>query len=368
MINLKYNPIKLIKYFFKSYLGHKKSTLGAYLVISLLANFLIFPFLGIKVQPAFAENNLDEAEILLLTNKAREDAGGIAKLNLNPILSSAASKKADNMFEEDYWAHFGPNGESPWVFIREEGYEYIYAGENLAKNFKSNQDLHTAWMNSEAHKKNILDPRFNEIGISVKEGNLAGEDTVLVVVMFGTPLENNNTEVLETPNITSPEDGQQFDINEIELKGIIYEGDTVRVIRNNEIVGELPNSSRAFTTNLTLINGENKIELQSLDKDKKAESGLSKEVNVIYNSDDDDDEFIVGANISTPISRLTSIFKFNIPNLFNLFMLLLILAGVFVETRHLANNKKTHQHHISTFFGFSFPLLIVTLIYFFITI
>src|SRR3990167_5113991 len=70
-------------------------------------------------------------KLLLLTNIEREK-NGLSSLEINEKLSEAASHKANDMFEKDYWAHNSPDGKTPWFFIRGTGYNYVYAGENLA--------------------------------------------------------------------------------------------------------------------------------------------------------------------------------------------------------------------------------------------
>jgi hypothetical protein len=134
------------------------------------------------------------------------------KYNLNPLtlnqkLTSAAAKKATHMFANNYWAHFAPDGTSPWFFFQTVEYNYVYAGENLAKDFASSQAIVQAWMNSEKHRENILKPEYKEIGFAIAEGPLEGEDTILVVQFFGTesttlagnaPTENN------APSVQNP--------------------------------------------------------------------------------------------------------------------------------------------------------------------
>jgi hypothetical protein len=90
------------------------------------------------------------------------------------------------MFSKDYWAHNAPDGTTPWVFIKGAGYNYIYAGENLARGFSSAQDVITAWMNSPEHRQNVLSPNYQNVGFAVSTGKLNGEDTVLVVEMLGS--------------------------------------------------------------------------------------------------------------------------------------------------------------------------------------
>ncbi|MEK9178369.1 MAG: CAP domain-containing protein, partial [Patescibacteria group bacterium] len=129
-------------------------------------------------------HNVTLDELLLLTNQKRIE-NNLPPLVLSPELSLAASNKADDMFVKDYWAHNSPDGKTPWKFIRDSGYNYIYAGENLARGFTSGGDVVNAWMDSPTHRLNVLSPNYEDIGFSVMTGKLGGEETVLVVQEFG---------------------------------------------------------------------------------------------------------------------------------------------------------------------------------------
>lgn len=126
-------------------------------------------------------------EVLLSTNSERAKQQ-LPALNLELHLSNAASAKAWNMFKEQYWSHISPKGVLPWKFIRESGYVYVVAGENLARDFSNTPDMMRAWMNSPTHRSNIMNPRYKDIGIAVVDGKLLGIDTTLVVQMFGSPI------------------------------------------------------------------------------------------------------------------------------------------------------------------------------------
>jgi hypothetical protein len=108
-------------------------------------------------------------------------------LQLNERLSEGAQLKAGDMFAFDYWAHKSPSGRQPWEFFREAGYEYRVAGENLARDFMKSEDVVRAWMESPTHKENIVNPKYQEIGVAVVDGTLGGIKTTLVVQFFGTP-------------------------------------------------------------------------------------------------------------------------------------------------------------------------------------
>lgn len=124
-------------------------------------------------------------DALITETNAERIKTGLKPLALNPKLSQAAQDKANDMFANNYWAHFSPAGVSPWYFFEKENYHYLYAGENLAKDFSNSQSIIAAWMNSEKHRENILKPEYQEVGFAVRDGTLLGQPTVLVVQMFG---------------------------------------------------------------------------------------------------------------------------------------------------------------------------------------
>jgi len=130
-------------------------------------------------------SNISNQELLILTNQQRQD-NNLAALTDNPELDQAAANKAADMFSKDYWAHNAPDGTTPWVFIKSAGYNYIYAGENLARGFNNASDVINAWMNSPEHRKNVLSQYYQNVGFAVATGKLGGEDTVLVVEELGS--------------------------------------------------------------------------------------------------------------------------------------------------------------------------------------
>ena len=122
-----------------------------------------------------------------LTN-AKRQAEGLKPLKYDEKLAAAAQKKAQDMFTKNYWAHYSPEGLTPWNFILSSGYQYEYAGENLAKNFLFSQGVVDAWMNSTSHRKNLLRSEYQDVGFAIKNGVLNGEETTLVIQMFGAPI------------------------------------------------------------------------------------------------------------------------------------------------------------------------------------
>lgn len=154
-------------------------------------------------------SNITVAQVVESTNSQRL-ASGLGTLSYNTLLAQAAIAKAQNMFSEGYWAHTSPSGKEPWDFIKSAGYVYKIAGENLARDFDSTSPMMSAWMNSPTHRANIMNPRYQEIGIAVVDGQLNGVETTLVVQMFGTP----ETQVAaKAPSVSVPAVASSTTIN-----------------------------------------------------------------------------------------------------------------------------------------------------------
>jgi hypothetical protein len=122
------------------------------------------------------------------TNQERTKVG-IGLLIENQKLDDAAEKKLKDLFEKQYFEHVSPTGIGPSDLAKQVGYEYIVVGENLALgNFKNDDLLVQAWMDSPGHRANILNARFTEIGTAVGKGVYEGKNVWMAVQSFGTPL------------------------------------------------------------------------------------------------------------------------------------------------------------------------------------
>lgn len=160
-------------------------TLSAFIVLFLALAFLLPPLRYNYPSVLGISYNISTKELLDLTNKERAEEG-LNPLVLNDQLSKAADEKARYMFEKNFWAHVAPDGTTPWYFIKNSGYEYQYAGENLARGFNTSKDVVDAWMASPTHRENMLSPNYTDIGFAVSSGTLTGSETILVVEEFGS--------------------------------------------------------------------------------------------------------------------------------------------------------------------------------------
>lgn len=137
-----------------------------------------------------SQSELTKTGVINQTNSERI-AQGLSTLSENLKLDASAEAKVNDMFAKQYFEHVSPSGISLDNLADNVGYAYIVVGENLALgNFKDNQALVTAWMNSPGHRANILNTRFEEIGVSVKRGMFEGREVWLGVQEFGKPLSS----------------------------------------------------------------------------------------------------------------------------------------------------------------------------------
>ena len=121
-----------------------------------------------------------------LTNESRLEYNQSPLLR-NQKLDQAAELKGKDMSSKEYFSHNSPEGVTPWYWFRKVGYNFLYAGENLAINFTDSSDVEKAWLNSPTHKANIVKAEFREIGMATVKGYYNGYPTIYIVQMFGTP-------------------------------------------------------------------------------------------------------------------------------------------------------------------------------------
>ncbi len=162
----------------------------AYLLITAKVVSVIFLFAAFPNSAEFAAYT--SSTIVSLTNASRTEAK-VPTLRENPLLSLAAQRKAKDMLARDYFAHTTPDGKRFWTWIDGTGYNYSLAGENLAVDFTTPEAAHTALMASPTHRENIMNKRYKEIGVAVVTGTMDGQNTTVLVEMFGTQVAKKTT-------------------------------------------------------------------------------------------------------------------------------------------------------------------------------
>lgn len=141
--------------------------------------------------------------IINITNQQRA-ANGLAPLAWNAALSNSAYLKADDMCKKGYWSHTAPDGATAWTLIEQSGYEYLDAGENLAKGFSDDNATVAGWMASPGHRANILKSNYSDIGVASSTCNFQGSETQIVVAHYGTTGEAKKAQPVATPSKAAP--------------------------------------------------------------------------------------------------------------------------------------------------------------------
>ena len=172
----------------------KHHSLFAYSIIGVCLFLFNFFITTASINVLGYATNINSQDLLVFTNQRRANIN-LPALKYSEKLSKAAADKAQNMFKENYWAHVSPSGTEPWYFIKTAGYDYLYAGENLAVDFSDSDEVVDAWYNSLSHKDNLLSPNYTEIGFAIANGELKGRKTTLVVQMFGSPLNSGLADI-----------------------------------------------------------------------------------------------------------------------------------------------------------------------------
>jgi uncharacterized YkwD family protein len=113
-----------------------------------------------------ATGNISEyaRQVVDLTNEQRR-RNGLPSLQVDTQLSSVAQTKSQDMQQNGYFSHTSPTYGSPFDMMRDFGVSYRTAGENIAQGQRSPQEVVNAWMNSEGHRRNILNGNFTHIGV-----------------------------------------------------------------------------------------------------------------------------------------------------------------------------------------------------------
>jgi uncharacterized protein YkwD len=135
----------------------------------------------VVLEVAVQELSIDEAserEVLVLINKER-DAVGLNKLSLDTEIVSVARTHATDMWERKYFGHVSPEERDAGDRLTEAEVNYDYAGENLAL-APTVSTAHVGLMNSEGHRENILEPKFNKVGVGVIDNGIYGKMFVQV--------------------------------------------------------------------------------------------------------------------------------------------------------------------------------------------
>ncbi|MFZ5647362.1 MAG: CAP domain-containing protein [Bacillota bacterium] len=128
--------------------------------------------------PAPTGLTAEETQLLSLINQERTSRG-LKPFEVDMRLVGTARAKAQDMAVNNYFSHTSPTLGTPYDQMVKAGITgyYILGAENIAF-ARSVQEAHTNFMNSDGHRRNILDPRHTHIGLGVVNGSAWGKVVV----------------------------------------------------------------------------------------------------------------------------------------------------------------------------------------------
>lgn len=118
-------------------------------------------------------SSMEAVAILHLVNEERQKHG-LPALQLSKGLTSVANTKARDMAVNNYFDHNSPTYGTPFQMMQQFGIHYMSAGENIAAGQRTAQEVMTAWLNSSGHRANILNAKFDTLGVGYYKGGSYG--------------------------------------------------------------------------------------------------------------------------------------------------------------------------------------------------
>ena len=106
---------------------------------------------------------LSFAELVVELVNAERAKVNLPALTMTTKLNEAALVRAKETVQS--FSHTRPNGSSFSTVLKENGISFQGAGENIAWGQRTPEQVVLAWMNSEGHRANILNPKYTSIGV-----------------------------------------------------------------------------------------------------------------------------------------------------------------------------------------------------------
>lgn len=115
-------------------------------------------------EPTDHETTSQAEAVLQLVNEERSKQG-LQPLTLSAKLTDIATMKSKDMAEQGYFNHNSPTYGSPFQMLQDFGVHYSSAGENIAYNQQTPEEVMNAWLHSSGHRANILNASFTDLGV-----------------------------------------------------------------------------------------------------------------------------------------------------------------------------------------------------------
>ena len=161
--------------------------------IALLAAFALSSVASADAVVGRATSSNIRARVIELVNVARskprrcgsERFAAAPPLIESRKLNEAAADHARDMVKKNYFEHRGSDGSQPKDRVLRTGYKSRLTGENIAMGPESAEEVVDGWLDSPGHCANMMDPRFQDIGVGLAAGKKRGQ--IYWVQNFGAP-------------------------------------------------------------------------------------------------------------------------------------------------------------------------------------
>ncbi len=123
-----------------------------------------------EFRPDFAQAVLEAVNRIRIENDLQH-------LAIAPEAVRVARRHTADLVRRNALSHLSPGGEDVDRRLESEGVEWLYAGENIARNRGFDDPVAEAirgWLASPEHRANILQPQYRETGIAVARSPQTG--------------------------------------------------------------------------------------------------------------------------------------------------------------------------------------------------
>ncbi len=122
----------------------------------------IKPFIADRASP---EELYGESRIIFHLTNAFRLYHGLSPLGWDAGAAEAARLHSQDMADQDYFEHQSLDGRTPWDRMGAQGVVYHAAGENIVAGYRNGFTSYNGWVNSAGHRSNMLEPRFEKLGV-----------------------------------------------------------------------------------------------------------------------------------------------------------------------------------------------------------
>ena len=178
-------------------------------VVAMAMAFLLFGFFGCRqpvnpnppTNPPVDDTMTQEEEDLFKAHNDTRALYGARPLAISLELSRAARGHAKWMADHNRMSHTGANGSTLGTRLKDAGYAYGAAGENIAAGYNSVPSVMDGWIDSPGHRANMLKDSFEHVGLAVA---VSSSGQKYWCVNFGRPLAQG-AQIRSIPQSNLPE-------------------------------------------------------------------------------------------------------------------------------------------------------------------